>query len=929
VGEDNEHSHSQEHSENSQQSYYSEHSGSGSQHSINYTTDEVETIDLLPDENDDSYSSNAFPEQGDEFSTDDEGAFLSDDNMSTDDDEAYTSDDQDPYQSADGNHADDQDEYPESGDESFYEEETYYSSAPTRGDSFMTAESQDENGFRRQMGNNRNSSFLTQQSAMTIGTLGTLSEEGTVDLEDDSESQAEEGSIYEEQTVYTSELPGLLGRPLYEQHAIVEEEEEEDTDVENKTVEYKIGMFERNKIEATSSFYSTNAGNNNTSRSGQAAVSDDEQHSDEDEDYDDFNVNPTKNNNSQSSILNVFRTLSAVKEGSRECSEEFGEDDKDDKSIDESTIFGAQLGSDDGDGANGNSGPLPSRLMDSYDMERGFSSKRSLGDPLTAKEERARRKPRRGRGPRRGRRPAKKLAKRTESCDDDDDIEPKKPPRFCTLPWLIAIVLTSSLAIGVIVGVILFGGFKDDKSVPETPVDGATDNTTAAVPTGPDLPEDQLKVYDLLCSALDNTDCDLLLDDATPQGQAFQWLVGDQISNPDLNAFGDERIIRRYALVTFYYSTGGPSWANRLAWLSGMHECEWYSSAEVRSGCSNGETFDTLAMNNNNLQGELPRELMLLKDLKTISLVNPVKTAPFLKGSLPTGWMKLSSLTSVTISGNQFSGSILDEFGAMPDLEVLDLSYNGFNGEIPSTFYLLTKMITMNLAGNQLTGNIHESIFRGAKSLVDINLEENRITGIPSTIAMLTELRSLNLATNNLSEFPYDVTALVGLSSLNLRDNTFQNEIPFQIGKMEGLQSLDLSYNSFSSEIPVELGKLVQLEFLDLSNNELTGPIPTTIVSLVNLARLLLNRNKLSGDLPAELASLTKVKEVRFDENNFTGFVPDDVCTLYNAEPSPTSYADCDELLFSSCFTYCCTDSFGCFCRFEKTDPLRCVKGLQ
>lgn len=933
---------------------------SANHHSTLTTSDEtIELLDIVDDDDDEyddggaeSYSSNEFPENGEEFSTDDN----MDDFYSDEDDEGmmsdggYTDDDQEPYYT--GDDEDDGDMPRGSDDDSFYEEETYYSSTPQpeRNDSFLTEQTveSDEDGGGRSYYSApplRNESGFSMRSMNTIGTLGTLSEEGTVDLEEEEDSELSQneggrGSSFEERTGYPSELGG---RSVFGEHATIHEGDEEDASTtataersttRAPTFDVSKTVFEKTNVEADSSFYSTNAGNSHsTGRSSAEAQEEPGLSSDDDYDehYDDFNVtdmNRVSNNSydAERSILGSLSVLDAVPEEST-CNE--SQLSGDDKSIDESTIFGTRLGVSDDD-AKGNSGPLPSRLTDSIDIEGGYVSKQSFGGSRQSLSgsrqslgdsslEQAPRKPRRGKKP-----VNKKL----------NDSPSQKVNRFCTLPLLTAIVLVVSLGVGVIVGIIIFGGSKkkDENSI-DTPAD--EDDVPAPSPVAPpvearpDLPEENLKVYDLICSALDG-DCELLLDISSPQGQAFDWLINDQMANPDLEAWGEEKQIQRYALATFYHSTGGASWANRLNWLSDQHECQWFSSSKAGSGCSDGETFDTLELNYNNLQGEIPREVFLLASLKSISLINPVDTPPFLRGSLPSGWEALTSLTSLTISGNQFSGSLPEELGKLKNLESLDLSYNAFNGEIPSTFSHLSKMKSLNLAGNVLIGNIDERIFQGAKALVSINLARNRFTGVPSTVVLLTKLRTLNMASNKLSDFPYVVTSLTQLTSLDLQGNGFKNEIPFQIGKMAGLKSLNLSNNKFSSEIPVEIGKLVELsQLLDLSNNELSGPIPTTIGSLVRLQRLLLNGNQLQGDLPVELASLTLVKEVRYDENDFTGFVPDDVCTLYNQEPSPTSYADCEELILASCFTYCCADGVGCFCRFEKTEPLRCVKGPQ
>ena len=62
----------------------------------------------------------------------------------------------------------------------------------------------------------------------------------------------------------------------------------------------------------------------------------------------------------------------------------------------------------------------------------------------------------------------------------------------------------------------------------------------------------------------------------TPQFKAYQWLV----HNDTLFADGEltnERILQRFALATFFYSTGGEEeWLNKTDWLTDKHECDWY-----------------------------------------------------------------------------------------------------------------------------------------------------------------------------------------------------------------------------------------------------------------------------------------------------------------------------------------------------------------
>ena len=61
-------------------------------------------------------------------------------------------------------------------------------------------------------------------------------------------------------------------------------------------------------------------------------------------------------------------------------------------------------------------------------------------------------------------------------------------------------------------------------------------------------------------------------DDTLPQGKAFQWICNDPFSSP-LVGNDNDRIIQRYALAVFYYSTNGDNWKINSGWLSDSDEC--------------------------------------------------------------------------------------------------------------------------------------------------------------------------------------------------------------------------------------------------------------------------------------------------------------------------------------------------------------------
>lgn len=99
-----------------------------------------------------------------------------------------------------------------------------------------------------------------------------------------------------------------------------------------------------------------------------------------------------------------------------------------------------------------------------------------------------------------------------------------------------------------------------------------------------------------------------LSDPASPQSKAFQWLRSP--TNSEVTS--TLKSLQRYALASLYYSTGGPAWSSASAWLSAGDECSWGTTASSGSMCDSKGNLVELSLQNNNLKGELPGELILL-----------------------------------------------------------------------------------------------------------------------------------------------------------------------------------------------------------------------------------------------------------------------------------------------------------------------------
>lgn len=427
------------------------------------------------------------------------------------------------------------------------------------------------------------------------------------------------------------------------------------------------------------------------------------------------------------------------------------------------------------------------------------------------------------------------------------------------------------------------------------------------------------ELYELICPKID--DCSVLLDPITPQGFAFDWLAGDE--KVSTGFYSPEVLVTRYALATFYNSTNGNEWKTNTNWMTEYDTCLWFSTSG--RPCVS-KTLVSLELDDNGVVGEIPFELYLLTDLKTISIKNSLGTPQALSGKLPTSigtaLGAMTKLHSLNLAGNSLSGSFA-QVGQLSSLQTLDLSSNNFTGPFPDSFSGLTKMTSLQLAGNQLSGIIPPLFFSTASRLSVFDISSNKINSIPDSIAKLQSLTRLHAKNNALSTFPLGVTSVESLVQLDLSGNKFSEALPSDIIGLKGIQSLRIANAGLTGSIPTEIVALSSMELLDLSGNALTGRIPSLLGSLVNLRTLLLQSNRLSQGVPETLVSLANLKSIRLDDNDLTGTVPAAVCTGWDIL-KPTAYIDCGNEVEAACFTHCCTDGQGCVCQFAETDPFRC-----
>ncbi|XP_075669574.1 putative inactive receptor kinase At5g58300 isoform X1 [Castanea sativa] len=137
--------------------------------------------------------------------------------------------------------------------------------------------------------------------------------------------------------------------------------------------------------------------------------------------------------------------------------------------------------------------------------------------------------------------------------------------------------------------------------------------------------------------------------------------------------------------------------ARKLNWNSSTPVC----SSWVGVTCNlNGSRVIAIHIPAVGLRGTIPaHSIGRLDALKVLSL-----RSNYLNGNLPPDITSISSLQSLYLQHNNFSGQFPASLSTK--LNALDISFNSFSGSIPLTFQNLTRLTVLNLQNNSISGAI-------------------------------------------------------------------------------------------------------------------------------------------------------------------------------------------------------------------------------
>ncbi|KAF7804228.1 receptor protein kinase TMK1-like [Senna tora] len=253
-------------------------------------------------------------------------------------------------------------------------------------------------------------------------------------------------------------------------------------------------------------------------------------------------------------------------------------------------------------------------------------------------------------------------------------------------------------------------------------------------------------------------------------------------------------------------------------------------------------SLEVMALDHNNLNAstgwQFPSHLQDSTQLTNLSCMSCN-----LAGPLPSFLGNFSSLSVLKLSDNSLTGEIPSTFTGKT-LQVLWLNNQrggGLTGSI-DVVATMTSLISLWLHGNQFTGTIPANI--GDLTLLkDLNLNGNQLVGL------IPEALVDSWTGNNPCEGPWlgmKCDANGKVTMINLPNFNLNGTLSPRVANMSSLVAIRLAGNHLTGVIPNEWTSLKSLTLLDISGNNISPPLPNFSSNL----KLLTNGNPLLNGSP-------------------------------------------------------------------------------
>lgn len=284
-----------------------------------------------------------------------------------------------------------------------------------------------------------------------------------------------------------------------------------------------------------------------------------------------------------------------------------------------------------------------------------------------------------------------------------------------------------------------------------------------------------------------------------------------------------------FALILFYYVTGGDSWVRRDGWpnqttsedetiaeascirtFEGQNitlnpHCCWFGifcclSNTCRSNlnelpvdscnCTVGSVTG-ISLPFNNLTGSLDGTVFKNDTIQSLLNISVVDILSLLS----------CNLRGLGLQNNDLSGGLPTSLTMLSELQTLNLGYNRINGTLPTTLGNLTAFRVLELTNNQLTGPIPSDLCAedGSSPLTDLFLGSNMLTG-SLNISQCQNIILIDAANNQLSGSVPHLLGYPILHIVHLDGNRFSGTIPDTLDSLSFAGNLVTDLNLASNK---------------------------------------------------------------------------------------------------------------------------------
>ncbi|KAL7607074.1 hypothetical protein Lser_V15G15877 [Lactuca serriola] len=231
-------------------------------------------------------------------------------------------------------------------------------------------------------------------------------------------------------------------------------------------------------------------------------------------------------------------------------------------------------------------------------------------------------------------------------------------------------------------------------------------------------------------------------------------------------------------------------------------------------------------------------------------------------------------VVEISVKGQDLAGVLPPSLANLPNIKIIDLSFNYLNGTIPPQWES-TKLKFISATANRLTGSI-PTFLGNITSLLYLGLENNMFFGaVPAELGKLKNLTSLVLSANNLTgKLPEELNSLTNLIELRISSNNFSGKIP-NLGNCTKLQKLEIQGSGLEGPIPESLyflRNLTELRIFDLSGEVSRFP---NLSRLTSLNKLMLRSCNITGSIPGYISQMFNLRHLDLSFNNLNGGIPD------------------------------------------------------